>query len=75
MRTGNGAMMIGLGRDVRPIDYAEAFAPAARRVLILDDADPRPPWWETVRQSPPTESLTDPLPDALARLAAAATAV
>ena len=75
MRHGNGAMMIGLGRDVRPIDYAEPFARAARRVLLLDDADPRPPWWETVRQLPTVESLTGSLPDALARLAAAATAV
>ncbi len=74
MRHGNGAMMIGLGRDVRPIDYAEPFARAARRVLLLDDTDPRPPWWETVRQLPTVESLTVSLPGALARLAAAATA-
>jgi pimeloyl-ACP methyl ester carboxylesterase len=38
--------------EVRPVDYADAFARAARRLILLEDADPRPPWWEAARQSP-----------------------
>lgn len=71
---GNGPMMAALGRDTRPIDYAEAFARAARHVLLLEDSDPRPPWWAAARQSPAAEPLTVGLRDALARLAQVATA-
>lgn len=34
--------------DVRPEDYAEAFGRAARRLLLLEDGGPRPPWWRAV---------------------------
>jgi pimeloyl-ACP methyl ester carboxylesterase len=31
--------------DVRPADYAERFARAARRLLLYEDGGARPPWW------------------------------
>ncbi len=34
--------------DVRPDDYAEAFGRAARRLLLVEDGGPRPPWWRAV---------------------------
>jgi pimeloyl-ACP methyl ester carboxylesterase len=40
-----------LERDVRPPDYAEAFALAARRLLFAA-ADPAPPWWQAARATP-----------------------
>jgi pimeloyl-ACP methyl ester carboxylesterase len=40
-----------LDRDVRPPDYAEAFANAARRLLLVEDGEARPPWWLAVRKS------------------------
>jgi pimeloyl-ACP methyl ester carboxylesterase len=58
--------------DVRPVDYATAFARAAKRILLLEDTAPRPPWWEGARCSPAAESITADLPSALARLHAAA---
>ena len=38
-------------RDPRPPDYAAHFAGAARRLLLLEDGDERPPWWTAVRQA------------------------
>jgi len=36
--------------DVRPPEYARAFAEAARRLLLAEDGGPHPPWWHEVRQ-------------------------
>jgi len=57
-----------LERDVRPADYAESFARAASRILLLEDGEPRPPWWEAARRSPAAETVVATLPSALARL-------
>jgi pimeloyl-ACP methyl ester carboxylesterase len=54
---------------VRPADYAEAFARAARRLLLVEDGPPRPPWWEAARRSPSAEQLEPSMSDAFARLA------
>jgi pimeloyl-ACP methyl ester carboxylesterase len=59
-----------LERDPRPPDYAEAFARAARRVLLAAGDFPRPPWWEAVRASPTAEAAPGDLAGGLARLAA-----
>ena len=59
-----------LERDIRPRDYADAFARAARRVLLLEDGGPRPPWWAAVRECPSVETVSTD--DAFARLATAA---
>ncbi len=58
-----------LDRDVRPVDYVEPFAHAARCLLLLEDEQPRPPWWEAIRQIPTAEPVPDDLGIALARLA------
>jgi len=61
-----------LERDVRPVDYADAFARAARRLVLVEDAAPRPPWWEVARRSAAAEVVAGDLPAALARLRTAA---
>jgi pimeloyl-ACP methyl ester carboxylesterase len=55
---------------VRPVEYVEPFAHAARHVLLAEDGAARPPWWEAVRRSPTAEVTSADLPVALARLAA-----
>jgi pimeloyl-ACP methyl ester carboxylesterase len=40
-----------LHRDLRPPDYAEAFALAARRLLFAEMDSP-PPWWDAARRMP-----------------------
>lgn len=57
--------------DVRPVDYAESFARAARRILLIEDGELRPAWWEAARRSPTAETVATDLPTALARLCAA----
>jgi len=57
---------------VRPVDYVEPFARAARRVVLMEDGGVRPPWWEAVRTSPTAEAVRGDLTAALGRLAAIA---
>jgi pimeloyl-ACP methyl ester carboxylesterase len=38
--------------DVRPPDYAATFARKARKLILLEDGGPRPPWWQAVRTVP-----------------------
>ena len=59
-----------LERDIRPPDYAEAFARAARRLLLADGAFPQPPWWKAVCSSPSVTPVPGDLASGLARLAA-----
>jgi pimeloyl-ACP methyl ester carboxylesterase len=59
-----------LERDVRPADYAQEFARAARRLLLAEDGAPRPPWWEAARASPSAEPAPPELSRALVRLGA-----
>jgi pimeloyl-ACP methyl ester carboxylesterase len=40
-----------LDRDLRPPDYAESFAQAARRLLFAAIESP-PPWWDAARKVP-----------------------
>lgn len=58
-----------LERDVRPPDYAAAFARAARRLLLGEDGTPRPPWWEAAREASGAERAPAEPGAALARLA------
>lgn len=41
--------------DPRPPEYAARFAAAVRRLVLLEDDLPRPPWWEAVRRAANTE--------------------
>ena len=61
-----------LERDLRPPDYAEAFAQAARRLLLAEGDFARPPWWEAVRASPTASPAPADLAGGLARLATCA---
>jgi pimeloyl-ACP methyl ester carboxylesterase len=50
-----------LEHDVRPPDYARAFARAARRLVLAEDGAPRPPWWQAAGESPAAvRAPTDP---------------
>ena len=40
-----------LDNDPRPPDYARAFADSAQRLLLAEDGELRPPWWEAVREA------------------------
>ncbi|MEN8159482.1 MAG: alpha/beta hydrolase [Myxococcota bacterium] len=57
-------------RDLRPPEYARAYADAAQR-LLLAEPEVRPPWWEAARAAARAEAAPGGLPDALARLASA----
>ncbi len=37
--------------DPRPPDYAARFAAAARRLVLCEDGEARPPWWAAVRDA------------------------
>ncbi len=63
-------MVHTLDRDVRPVEYAEPFARAARRLLLVEDGTPRPPWWEAARRSPSAEVIHTDVPAALQYLSA-----
>jgi pimeloyl-ACP methyl ester carboxylesterase len=55
--------------DVRPPDYARSFADRARRLLLLEDGAPRPPWWIALRGGATVRGLRSPtFRDALAEL-------
>lgn len=58
-----------LERDIRPPDYAEAFARTARRLLLAEGDFTQPPWWQAVRASPTAMLAPADLATSLARLA------
>ena len=59
-----------LERELRPPDYAAAFAARANRLLLLDDGDARPPWWQAAAQAATAERIAArSTAEALARLA------
>jgi pimeloyl-ACP methyl ester carboxylesterase len=55
--------------DLRPVDYARAFADRARRLVLADVAE-APPWWRTASESAAAERLA--IQDPAAALAALA---
>ena len=67
--TAHDPFVDALDAFVRPVDYVETFARAAQRLLLLEDGQPRPPWWEASRTSPSAEIVTADFSSALARLA------
>jgi pimeloyl-ACP methyl ester carboxylesterase len=61
-----------LEREFRPPDYAAAFAARASRLLLLEDGEPRPPWWQAAAHAASAERVEAPsAAAALARLAPA----
>ncbi len=61
-------MLHVLDTDVRPMDYAEMLAGAARRLILLEDDRERPPWWQAVRRGASAETARDGVEAALSRL-------
>jgi pimeloyl-ACP methyl ester carboxylesterase len=60
-----------LEREFRPPDYAAAFAARASRLLLLEDGEPRPPWWQATAGAASAERVeAASAAAALARLAA-----
>jgi pimeloyl-ACP methyl ester carboxylesterase len=59
-----------LERDVRPPEYAESFARAARSLLLAEGDFPKPPWWQAVRAVSTVKPASGDLAAGLAQLAA-----
>lgn len=55
--------------DVRPVEYAQAFAAAARMLLVAQGADPAPPWWDAVLATPGVRTVAPDRAGAFAALA------
>jgi pimeloyl-ACP methyl ester carboxylesterase len=53
---------------LRPPDYCQGFARAARRVLLCEDDQPRPPWWQALRGIEGVEQHRGSLAEALEAL-------
>jgi pimeloyl-ACP methyl ester carboxylesterase len=58
-----------LEHDLRPPDYAAAFAREARRLLLAEGDFAKPPWWLAARESPAATAARLDLAGGLARLA------
>ena len=43
-------LCVALNLDPRPPEYAAVFAAAAHRLLLLENGEPRPPWWDAARE-------------------------
>ena len=64
-------LVVACEQDIRPPDYAEEFARAARRLLLAGAPnDARPPWWQAARHSPSAEAAPDDPVAALRQLSA-----
>lgn len=70
-QAGFDPMVRALDQYVRPVDYAEPFARAARRLLLAEDGTEVPPWWEAARRSVVAQPVPTDLRLALAELAGA----
>jgi pimeloyl-ACP methyl ester carboxylesterase len=45
------AALLDTKDDIRPDDYAAAFAGGARRLILLEDGSDRPSWWRHARSA------------------------
>lgn len=68
---GYDPMVRSLAYDIRPVDYTQQFAGAARHLLLIEDDNQRPPWWEEARCLQSAVAFTADMREAFARLAAA----
>jgi pimeloyl-ACP methyl ester carboxylesterase len=59
------AALAGQDLYVRPPEYAARFAAAARRIVLLEDDEPRPGWWRAARDAPAAARCHGPLEAAL----------
>lgn len=56
--------------DIRPVDYAQGFAAAARVLLLARGVEPGPPWWDAVLGTPGVRTVATDRTAAIAALAA-----
>ena len=66
-RQGSDPMVAFLEHDVRPVDYAAAFAAGVTLLLLLEDGTPRPPWWNAARGVAGVQTVAD-VAEGLAKL-------
>lgn len=66
---GADPMICLLEHDVRPPDYAAGFGVAARALLLAEDGEPRPQWWEALRTLPVARAVSPDIGVALTALA------
>lgn len=55
--------------DIRPVDYARAFAAAARSLVVARGVEPGPPWWDAVLGTQGVRPVAEDLFAAIAALA------
>lgn len=76
LEPGIDPMLCCLEREVRPVDYAQAFVDRARRVLLAENTSTRPrlfpPWWEGLRAHAHTRIVRGDLGSNLETLASEA---
>jgi len=66
---GSDPLVASLELFWRPRRYAQIFATTARCLLLADDGEARPPWWEEARRSPTAQSVRGSTAEMLAELA------
>jgi pimeloyl-ACP methyl ester carboxylesterase len=65
---GADPMLHSCARDLRPTDYAFAYAERASRLLLAEDGEERPDWWRALRDAPRAETAPAALADGFAQL-------
>ena len=65
---GADPMLRSCARDLRPTDYAFAYAERASRLLLGEDGEARPDWWRALRHAPRAETAPAALADGFAQL-------
>jgi pimeloyl-ACP methyl ester carboxylesterase len=70
VRNGADPRLSILEGDIRPPDYVEPFARAARCLLFGSDGAARPEWWEAARRSPCAVDASTNLAEGIVQLAA-----
>lgn len=66
---GPDPLLYVLERDVRPVEYATAFASRAQALLLSEDEMERPPWWHAVRSVAGSVAVRGGVESGLAQLA------
>lgn len=61
-------MLRSCARDLRPTDYAIAYAERAPRLLLAEDGGERPDWWRALHDAPRVEAAPAALADGFAQL-------
>jgi pimeloyl-ACP methyl ester carboxylesterase len=71
VRAGHGPdpLISVLERDIRPPDYARAFASQARALLLCRDGAASPPWWQAISELPQTLQVKDSMETSVRELA------